>query len=211
MRTAEALQKPSSLWLVEGSPGQELEQLADTLEARVPGMRGHSRRVAVYAALVAQRMGLSREEIGRVRRAGAVHDVGKIETPAEILNGSGPLGEQDFAVVQRHTIVGARMVAALGDEQLTAIVRHHHERLDGTGYPDGLAGGEIPLGARILAVADTFDAVTSARPYQPTLEQGEALALLDDEAGTHLDPDIVEAFRDRCLGLSRTLMPVGHR
>jgi putative nucleotidyltransferase with HDIG domain len=212
MRTAEALKKPSPFWLVEEPPGRELEQLAQVLETQIPGMEGHSQRVAVYGALVAQRMGLPREDVDRVRQAGAIHDVGKIETPAEILNGSGPLDEEDFAVVQRHAIAGARMVAAaLGDDELTAIVRHHHERLDGTGYPDRLRGEEIPLGARIVAVADTFDAVTSERPYQPALAQEEALALLDVEARTCLDPDVVAAFRERCLGLRGMLMPVTHR
>lgn len=178
-----------------------LKRLANSLESRSPDTYGHSRRVARHAAATAKRMGLPREEVARIRAAAAVHDVGKVEVPAEILEKPGALSEEEFAAVKRHAAAGAEMVAPVGDEELTAIVRHHHERLDGRGYPDGLAGEEIPLGARILAVADTFDAVTSTRPYRETKTHREALALLDAEAGTQLDADAVEAFRRHYSGL----------
>ena len=168
--------------------------VAAGLEALMPGTGGHCRRVSSYAAGVAKQLGLPSEQVARIRRAGAIHDIGKIETPTEIVNKPGPLSEEERAVVQKHSAVGARMVEGLGDRKLTAIVRHHHERLDGTGYPDRLAGEEIPLGARIIAVADTFDAVTSTRAYRPARNHREALALLDAEAGTQLDPDVVSAF-----------------
>jgi putative nucleotidyltransferase with HDIG domain len=178
-----------------------LERLAGGLEARYPDTQGHSRRVARHAASIAKRMGLPSEEVARIRTAAAVHDVGKIETPAEIMNKPRRLTDEEFAVIKLHPVVGARMVAGLGDDELTRIVRHHHERLDGGGYPDGLSGGQIPVGARIVAVADTFDAITSTRPYRPAKRHREALEILAAEAGTQLDPDAVRAFRAYYSGL----------
>lgn len=180
--------------LAPRSRARELRRLVAELETRVPGSAGHSRRVAMHAAGVARQLGLPREQVARVRRAGALHDIGKVETPVEIVNRAGPLSEAEFAVVRRHAELGGWIVSALGDEELAAIVRHHHERLDGDGYPDGLAGEEIPLGARIVAVADTFDAAWSGRPYRPPRRSREALALLESEAGGQLDPSAVEAF-----------------
>ncbi len=180
---------------------QLLEKLGAALEARDPDTYGHSHRVARHAAGIARRMGLPRERVDRIRRAAAMHDVGKIETPVGILDKPGRLSAEEFAIVKRHAPVGATMVAGLGDEELAAIVRHHHERLDGGGYPDGLVGEEIPLGARIVAVADTFDAVTSTRPYRPAKRHREALDLLDAEAGSQLDPAAVHAFRGYYSGL----------
>jgi putative nucleotidyltransferase with HDIG domain len=190
------------------SQARELDRLAAGLDRRVTGSAGHSRRVALYAAGVAKRMGLSPQRVARIRRAGALHDIGKAHTPAEIVNKPGPLSDEEFAVVRRHAMVGGWIVARLGDEELAAIVRHHHERLDGAGYPDGLAGDEIPLGARIVAVADTFDALASSRPYRPAKHSDEALELLEAEAGAQLDPDAVTAFRgyySRHAGLRRVV------
>ena len=120
--------------------------------------------------------------------------MGKLDTPREVLNKPGRLSDDEFALIQRHPVDGAAMVAELGDDEVTAIVRHHHERLDGGGYPDGLQGSEIPLGARIIAVADTFDALTSTRPYRPGCRHKKALDILREEAGTQLDPRAVGAF-----------------
>jgi putative nucleotidyltransferase with HDIG domain len=199
-RIMEALEKsPLILFgpasgLAPRSQARELARLATELETRVPGSAAHSRRVAIYAAGVAKRMGLAAERVARVRRAAALHDIGKVETPVEIVNKPGPLSAEEYAVVRRHADLGGWIVAGLGDAELAAIVRHHHERLDGGGYPDGLAAEEIPLGARIVAVADTFDAVASTRPYRPAKRVREALELLDAEAGAQLDPDVVSAF-----------------
>jgi putative nucleotidyltransferase with HDIG domain len=199
---------PPPGWRLGEPAGRNLERVARTLEIQVPGMRGHSRRVAVYSALTAQRMGLDGEAVDRVRRAATIHDIGKSEVPAEVLRAPGELGDEEFARVQEHAIAGARIVATLGDEELTAIVRHHHERFDGGGYPDGLRAGEIPIGARIVAVADTFDAVTSVRPYRPRLTQSQALGLIMREAGAQFDPAVVAAFRVHCSGLRGVLMAV---
>jgi HD-GYP domain-containing protein (c-di-GMP phosphodiesterase class II) len=181
--------------LAPRSQRRELVRLAAELETRVPGSAAHSRRVGIYAAGTAKRMGLSPDRVATIRRAAELHDIGKVETPVDIVNRPGPLSAEEYAVVRRHADLGGWIVAGLGNPELAAIVRHHHERLDGGGYPDGLAGEEIPLGARIVAVADTFDAVASGRPYCPARRAREALELLDAEAGAQLDPDAVEAFR----------------
>ncbi len=160
----------------------ELERQVDDLEARVPGMQGHARRVAVYAALTGQRLGLDRAEVARVRQAAVLHDIGDHE-----------------------------LLTELGDEELTAIVRHHHERFDGRGHPDGLVGEQIPIGARIVAVADTFDAVTSERLYRSSLDHAAALELLEGDAGARLDPQVVAGFRVHCSGLRGVLEAVRQR
>ncbi len=182
-----------------------LTQLASALEARDPYTHGHSRRVARHASNIAKRMGLSAEEVAKIRTAGVVHDVGKVNTPTAVLHKEGKLTDGEYKVVKRHPVQGATMVTPLGDDDLTAMVRHHHERLDGTGYPDGLAGDSIPLGARILAVADTFDAITSTRPYRTAHAHKKALAILTAEAGTQLDPGAVRAFCAHYTG-SRSLV-----
>ena len=178
-----------------------LTQLTSSLESSDPYTHGHSRRVARHAANIAKQMGLSGGEIAKIRAAGAMHDVGKVETPTAVLHKAGRLTDEEFDIVKRHPVDGADMVATLDDDELTAIVRHHHERLDGTGYPDGLAGDEIPLGARILAVADTFDAITSTRPYRQANPHKKALDILRTEAGTQLDPEAVKAFIECYSGM----------
>src|SRR5947209_7562797 len=178
-------------------PGQRsrlLVKLATSLDAQDAYLDGHSRRVARHAEKIGRRMGLSGDELAKLRAAAAIHDVGKLHVPREILDKPGKLTEDEFAVIRRHSAAGAEMVTALGDPALTAIVRHHHERIDGRGYPDGLAGEEIPLGARIVAVADTFDAITSPRPYRPAARHRVAIETLRNAAGTHLDPAAVKAF-----------------
>ena len=190
--------------LTNEQKGGLLTQLTSGLEARDAYTHGHSRRVARYASNIAKRMGLSRAEIQKVRAAGAMHDVGKVETPLAVLRKEGKLTDEEYAIIKRHSVDGAAMVSTLGDDELTAMVRQHHERLDGTGYPDGLAGQAISIGARILAVADTFDAVTSTRPYRHANPHKKALDILAADAGTRLDPDAVRAFC-RCYSGTRPL------
>jgi putative nucleotidyltransferase with HDIG domain len=173
---------------------QLLRQLATGLEGQDAYLNGHSRRVARHATMIARGMGLPSVEVARIRAAAAVHDVGKLRTPRVILNKPGRLTDLEFEVIKRHPVDGAEMVAAIGDPELTRIVRHHHERLDGAGYPDGLAGDRIPVGARIIAVADTFDAITSVRPYRAAAPHQKAIDILRREAGAQLDPDAVRAF-----------------
>jgi putative nucleotidyltransferase with HDIG domain len=171
-----------------------LRQLAGALEGQDVYLSGHSRRVARHATMIARGMGLSSEDVARIRAAAAVHDIGKLRTPRSIINKPGRLTDEEFEIIKRHPVDGANMVAALGDPELTRIVRHHHERLDGAGYPDRLNGENIPLGARIIAVADTFDAITSARPYRDAAPHQKAIDILRKESGTQLDPDAVKAF-----------------
>ncbi len=171
-----------------------LEQLVAEMETRDPYLHGHSRRVARYSWMIARGMGLPHAEVARIRTAAAIHDVGKIKTPTAILHKPGRLTDEEYEVIKKHPGDGAQMAGVLRDPELTAMVRHHHERLDGTGYPDAQSGQEIPLGARIIAVADTFDAITSERPYRPASPHKRAIDILKVEAGTRLDPDVVRAF-----------------
>jgi HD-GYP domain-containing protein (c-di-GMP phosphodiesterase class II) len=171
-----------------------LRGLVTALETRVPGAAAHGRRVAAMSALVAARLGLRPAEVARIERAARVHDVGKIIVSPEILEKPAALTATEFEEVKRHPVFGARLVASLEDPRLTAIVRHHHERIDGSGYPDGLHGAAIPLSARIIGVIDSYDALTSSRPYRDPLDQNGAIAILAEESGLTLDPTVVAAF-----------------
>lgn len=173
---------------------RQLERLAREMDARDPGTHGHSRRVARHAWMIATRMGLPREQVARIRTAAAIHDIGKTNTPLAILLKPGPLTDAEYDVVKRHTTDGAQMAAALNDLELAELIRCHHERLDGSGYPGGLAGEEIPLGARIIAVADTFDSITQTRAYKAARSHSEALRILKEEAPQKLDAAAVRAF-----------------
>jgi hypothetical protein len=171
-----------------------LQRLAAALEATDPYTHGHSRRVARLSCMIAKELGLPKREIKLLRVAGVVHDVGKLYVPDGIINKPGKLTPEEFEIVKQHAAKGSDMVARNHNRELTAIVRHHHERMDGKGYPDGLAGGNIPLGARIIAVADTFDAITSSRSYRSAVRHKSALETLREAAGTQLDPNVVHAF-----------------
>jgi putative nucleotidyltransferase with HDIG domain len=172
----------------------ELQRLGSLLEARDAYTHGHTRRVTRHAERIAREMGLPADDVAKVRVAAALHDIGKLYTPRDVLSKPGRLTDHEFASIKRHPVDGAAMVAQVCELEITEMVRHHHERLDGTGYPDGLAGEEIPLGARIIAVADTFDAMTSSRPYRKACQHKKALDVLSKEAGTQLDPAPVAAF-----------------
>jgi len=187
-------QKVSGGRLTHEQRADLLTQLASALEARDPYTHGHSRRVARHASNIAKRMGLPAAEVAKIRTAGVLHDIGKVETATALLQKEGKLTDEECEVVRRHSVDGATMVSALDDEELTAMVRHHHERFDGMGYPDRLAGLATPLGARIIAVADTFDAITSTRPYRQAHAHKKAIEILKSEAGRQLDPDAVRAF-----------------
>jgi putative nucleotidyltransferase with HDIG domain len=177
-----------------------LKTLAAGLEARDSYTHGHSNRVARHSEAIARDMGLSRELVAKVRAAAAVHDVGKIRTPRDILTKPGRLTDAEQAVMQLHVRDGAEMVAGLGDPEVTAMVMGHHERLDSSGYPEGLPAEQISLGARIIAVADTFDAMTSSRPYRSAAPHKRAMDVLAAESPVRLDPRVVASFRNYYSG-----------
>jgi putative nucleotidyltransferase with HDIG domain len=174
---------------------QSLLGLANALEAKDAYTRGHSERVAALARALALRAGLPRGRAETIAQAGLLHDLGKIAVPERILTKAGPLISEEWALMRRHPVAGAQIVSPLEFfDEGAVIVRHHHERQDGSGYPDGLAGESIPLGARIVAIADVYDALTSERPYRPALSHREALAWLDAAAGRLLDARLTAFF-----------------
>jgi diguanylate cyclase (GGDEF)-like protein len=175
----------------EQSTGVLLQVLAE----RHPQLGDHVEGVAELAQAVAVKLGLSAEDVARARLAGALHDVGKMAIPDAILEKPGRLSEDEWQFLYRHTVIGERvLLAAPALSHIAAIVRSSHERFDGQGYPDGLAGTDIPLAARIVFVCDAFDAMTSVRPYSAALSVEAALAELERCAGTQFDPVVVAAF-----------------
>lgn len=169
--------------------------LATAIEAKDPYTEGHIERVASYALSLGKELGLSLWEQQLLRRAAVLHDVGKIGVSESILVKPGPLTEEEFNHVKSHTIVGERICRPLKQDRLIIeVVRHHHERYDGKGYPDRLAGEDIPIAARIMAVVDAYDALTSDRPYRGRLSKEEALQILKEEAGRQFDPKVAVAF-----------------
>jgi putative two-component system response regulator len=156
--------------------------LARTIEARDPYTEGHCERLARYAVLIGQRLGLPDEDLAALHRGGFLHDVGKIAIPDAILSKAGPLTDDEREQMRAHTIVGERLCGDLRAlRRVRPIIRHHHERLDGSGYPDGLRGDEIPLLAQIIGVLDVFDALTTDRPYKAACPASAAIAELRRE------------------------------
>ncbi|MDR7555524.1 MAG: HD-GYP domain-containing protein [Armatimonadota bacterium] len=170
--------------------------LVAAVEARDRYTAGHAHRVTVAALQVAQAMGLSGDQLRALAQGGMVHDIGKLDVPDAILNKRGALTAEEHVVVRRHPVVGHEMCKRLGfmREELE-VIRHHHERWDGSGYPDGLAGEAIPLLARILAVADVYDALTSDRSYRGAWRPEQAHAYIVQAAGREFDPEVVRVWR----------------
>ena len=170
--------------------------LARAVDARDVYTGSHSQRVADLAARTARRLGLPEEEVELTRLAASLHDLGKLAIPEEILRKPGPLTDPERMVLERHPQIGFRMLESLGVDPVADWVLHHHERWDGSGYPDGLPGDEIPLGARIIFVADAYDAMTSERVYRRRVDPEQAIAELRHCAGSQFDPGIVNALAD---------------
>ncbi len=170
--------------------------LARAVDARDTYTGSHSQRVAELSARIADRMGLSAEEVELARLAGSLHDLGKLAIPEEILRNPGPLSDPERMILERHPQIGYRMLESLGVDPIAEWVLHHHERWDGAGYPNGLAGEQIPRGARIVFVADAYDAMVSDRVYRGRMAELEALAELERCSGTQFDPLAVAALAE---------------
>jgi HD-GYP domain-containing protein (c-di-GMP phosphodiesterase class II) len=176
---------------------QSLVGLCAALEAKDAYTRGHGERVGAWSRRLAARLALPSDQVERVGQAGLLHDIGKIGVPESVLGKRGALDDAEWSHMRRHPLVGAQIVGPF--ETLAGVdvlIRHHHERLDGRGYPDGLTGESIPLGARIIAVADVYDALTSERPYRAAWPHECAMACLLEQAGATLDARAVTAFSD---------------
>jgi response regulator RpfG family c-di-GMP phosphodiesterase len=172
-----------------------LEVLAETIESKDRFMRGHARRVAFFAGLMAQRLCLSAEEHERVRIAAFLHDLGKVGVPTELLLRPDGLDSTERAMVEMHPAIGARLIQPLDlPTTITSAIRHHHEWWDGSGYPDGLRGEEIPLAARIIGVADAVDAMSSDRPYRKALGRDLVIDGLRRFSAVQFDPNIAKEF-----------------
>ena len=174
-----------------------IQSLAEALEVKDPYTRGHSVRVSEYSVVIARELGLEEELLRQVGLGGHVHDIGKIGVREEVLNKPGKLTDAEYEHIMSHPVVGWRILAPLLSETPAAlnIVRSHHERYDGRGVPDRLAGTQIPLEARIVAAADAFDAMTSDRPYRPDgLSVGEAMREIVRCSGSQFDPNVVTAL-----------------
>ena len=172
-----------------------IRALAEAIDAKDPYTRGHSERVATYAATISTEMGLASEDVDRIRLSALLHDVGKIGVDDRIIRKPTALTEEEFEAMKTHPIKGAAIMSAI--PQLADVIpgmRHHHEKWTGGGYPDGLAGERIPLQARIVSVADTFDAMTTTRPYQKAMEIDFVVDRIRQFAGVRYDPRVVQAF-----------------
>jgi len=177
---------------------RDARQLIDELERLHPLIRAHSRAVAVIAGRLARALGADGADEATVRLAGSVHDVGKLTIPRTVLDKPGALTRSEWELVRRHPVEGERLLRPMFGDRPTvlAAVRWHHERWDGRGYPDGLPATRAPLGARIIAVADAFQAMLEARPYRRQCTVDHALDELEAHAGTQFDPKCVRALRD---------------
>jgi putative two-component system response regulator len=175
--------------------GGYVKSLTSSLHDHDPTTLAHSRKVALLAVAVGEQLGLPTPVLRRLAAAGLLHDIGKLQIPWEILNKPGALTDDEYRTIQTHPQAGADLLAQLGsfDEEIP-IVLSHHERLDGRGYPHGLTPAEVPLEARILAICDVYDALTSARPYREAWTQERAIALIAKETGTAFDPDCTAAL-----------------
>ncbi len=177
---------------------QLAESLGNAVDAKDPTTRRHSEEVAAISHVLALRMGLTAREAEMIHIAGHLHDIGKIGVPEAVLHKPGPLTPAEWRMVRLHPVIGADIVrpvkAMAGSGGIAQIILHHHERHDGSGYPAGLAGQDIPLGARIIAVADSLSAMMQERPYKPPKGLAESLAEIASLAGAHYDPRVVEVL-----------------
>ncbi len=192
---ADALSMRDALAQLNRGLQQPIVELVDAVEAKDRETFGHVRRVSGYAIGVGQRLGLPPQELRALGLAAQMHDVGKISVPSSILAKPGPLTPEEFAIIKSHTERGHEIAAKVHAlSELAVVIRHHHEHYDGSGYPDGIAGEQIPLLSRIISVVDAYDAMTSKRPYRDVLSHEEAMAEVVRQKGIQFDPAAVDAF-----------------
>ncbi len=180
---------------------QTVEALVAAAGQRDKTAEGHSRRVTRYCIAIGKVMSLSIEELTDLKYAAGLHDIGKVAISRRILNKLGKLTDDEFAVMKRHSTIAVRILEKIdGLQGAGPLIKHHHERYDGKGYPDGLKEDQIPLGARIISAAEAFDILTSDVPWRDAMDQESALAELEACAGTQFDPIVVKAFRTALVG-----------
>jgi putative nucleotidyltransferase with HDIG domain len=184
-----------------------LKALSETIDARDPHTRGHSAQVCRYALAIGSELGFSTHRLERLEIAALLHDIGKIGVEAFILRKPAALDELELMAIRHHPLLGVRILESVRQlMDVIPFIRHHHERYDGQGYPDGLRGQEVPMEGRILAVADSFDAMISNRPYRKAMSVQAALGELRDKAGSQFDPQIVQVF---CAMVEQEKVEVG--
>jgi putative nucleotidyltransferase with HDIG domain len=173
-----------------------IEVLARTMAGRDRLVHEHAQRVQRYAVALAREAGISDgPTLKAIGIAALLHDIGKLGIPDRVLHKPGPLTPDEYDEVKQHAIIGAEILSAAAlPDSLVLLVRHHHENWDSSGYPDGLAGETIPIGARVLAIVDCYDALTSDRPYRRPMSHGRAVEMIEERRGSRYDPDIVDAF-----------------
>jgi HD-GYP domain-containing protein (c-di-GMP phosphodiesterase class II) len=180
---------------VDPDHNDKIRELLTQLEDHAAGERGHANRVSVFSVAVGERLGMEFEELVRLRQAASLHDIGKIYVESDILKKPGTLTDSDLAAVRLHAGKGRTVIESLTWlAPAIPMITHHHERWDGAGYPDGLAGENIPLGARIIAVAEAFDTLTGDLKWRTSIEESNAIDVIRRGAGSQFDPRIVETF-----------------
>ena len=181
-----------------------IKLLVNTIENKDQYTKGHSQRVKTFTVRLAELMGLPKEQLDTLRVSGLLHDIGKQGIPDAVLKKEGKLDDEEFALIKTHPICGVNLIKHIRQfEDCLPHIRHHHERVDGKGYPDGLRGNDIPQGARIIAVADTYDALTSSRCYRPSFSTEKAFEIVEEVAGTQLDAEVVRALLDNRAEFAR--------
>lgn len=182
---------------IAGSPAKAFPGMLEALQIKDDYTRWHVKRVADYSRDISKALGLPPAEVNRIHRAAVLHDIGKIRTPDGILKKPGKLDDDEFKVMRQHASEGRKILSQLKggvDNRILDYVGYHHERWDGKGYPDGLKGERIPIGAQIIAVADTYDAMTSDRPYRNGMPKEKALSLMAQGSGTQFSPVVLKKF-----------------